>query len=285
MTCKATRSRRFEPPFHGVSLGGFLVIEPWITPSLFYQFLGTPERFGADAPQHTAVDLYTFCSVLGAEEANRQLRRHWAAWVTEDDIRRLSEMKVNALRIPVGDWMWAPYGPYAGCTEGALAELDRALDLAHKYGMRVLLDLHGVRGSQNGFDNSGRTSELQWTQVPGMPPAGAVQSSFSHWPLQAPGWIGQFDRAAWRTVSINYTQLDLTIGTLAAIADMYGGHPAVFGLQPLNEPWQHTPIGPLKRFYWEGYKVVARRAPHWKYVLSDSFRPEVKIWAPFMTGW
>ena len=54
MTCKSTRSRRFELPYHGVSLGGWMVLEPWITPSLFYQFLGTPEIYGSDAPQHTA---------------------------------------------------------------------------------------------------------------------------------------------------------------------------------------------------------------------------------------
>ena len=106
-------------------------------------------------------------------------------------------------------------------------------------------------------------------------------------------------------------------------AEMYKDHPAIFGLQPLNEPWQYTPIGPLKRYYFEGcartpprgrrqrrlargahggrpphvpsalhararlrrYKAVKRRAPKWKYVLSDSFRPVIDIWAPFMTGW
>ncbi|KAJ1639800.1 glycoside hydrolase superfamily [Pavlovales sp. CCMP2436] len=94
MTCKATRSRRFEVPYHGVALGGFLVLEPWITPSLFYQFLGTPEEFGADAPEHTALDMYSFCTVLGPEEGNKQLRRHWRTWVTEEDFIRLHSMKV-----------------------------------------------------------------------------------------------------------------------------------------------------------------------------------------------
>lgn len=54
MTCKATRSRRFELPYRGVSLGGWMVLEPWLTPSLFYQFLGTPDVWGNDAPKHTA---------------------------------------------------------------------------------------------------------------------------------------------------------------------------------------------------------------------------------------
>ena len=32
------RGRNFH--FHGTALGGWLVLEPWLTPSLFYQFLG-----------------------------------------------------------------------------------------------------------------------------------------------------------------------------------------------------------------------------------------------------
>lgn len=30
----------------GTSLGGWLVLEPWITPSLFYQFLGASKKWG-----------------------------------------------------------------------------------------------------------------------------------------------------------------------------------------------------------------------------------------------
>ena len=46
----------------GTNLGGWLVLEPWITPSLFYQFLSTDEVWGADAPRHTGMDSFTFCS-------------------------------------------------------------------------------------------------------------------------------------------------------------------------------------------------------------------------------
>lgn len=66
-------SRPFNNQIRGVNLGGWMVLEPWITPSLFYQFLGKGEGT-------TALDTYTFCEVLGAEEANKQLRRHWETW-------------------------------------------------------------------------------------------------------------------------------------------------------------------------------------------------------------
>ena len=40
-TCKKKGYNHFH--FTGTALGGWLVLEPWITPSLFYQFLGKSE--------------------------------------------------------------------------------------------------------------------------------------------------------------------------------------------------------------------------------------------------
>ncbi len=86
-----------------------MVLEPWITPSLFYQFLGGNET-------SVAMDHYSFCEVLGPTEGNKQLRRHWESWVTEDIIRDLAKSgAVNSLRLPVGDFMFQPYGPYGEC--------------------------------------------------------------------------------------------------------------------------------------------------------------------------
>ena len=99
----------FNNQIRGVNLGGWMVLEPWITPSLFYQFLG-------QGPGTTAFDTYTFCEVLGAEEANRQLRNHWETWVTEEIIGQLAASgAVNSLRLPVGDYQFIPYGPYGEC--------------------------------------------------------------------------------------------------------------------------------------------------------------------------
>jgi hypothetical protein len=161
MTCSADEhARPFNNQIRGVNLGGWMVLEPWITPSLFYQFLGKGEGT-------TAIDMYTFCEVLGPEEANRQLQRHWDAWVTEDIIRALKESgAVNSLRLPVGDFMFVPYGPYAdGCIDGALERVDQLLDWAYSYGLTVLIDIHTMRDSQNGFDNSGQAMGFAWTSA------------------------------------------------------------------------------------------------------------------------
>ena len=103
----------------GVNLGSYMVLEPWITPSLFYQFLGKSEIEGV------AMDSYSFCEVLGGKEANRQLHNHWKTWVTEDIIVELKESgAVNSLRLPIGDYQFIPYGPYLnGCWDGGLGTL------------------------------------------------------------------------------------------------------------------------------------------------------------------
>ena len=173
---------------HGTNLGGWLVLEPWITPSLFYQFLSTDNKYGKDAPAHTGMDTYTFCQALGAAEGNKQLRRHWAAWLRDEDIATIAKTGATHVRIPVGDWMYVPYAPYTGCTDGALDELDRVLKLCDKYGLKALLDIHAVRKSQNGFDNSGQSRKVQWTAIsnPGDPNG---FTTFEHWPIRAADWV------------------------------------------------------------------------------------------------
>ena len=57
-----TRADRNQFHFRGTALGGWLVLEPWITPSLFYQFLGASDKWGDEAPAHVGLDSYTFCT-------------------------------------------------------------------------------------------------------------------------------------------------------------------------------------------------------------------------------
>ena len=97
----------------GTNIGGWMVLEPWITPSLFYRFLGKTHSEGV------AIDSYTMCETLGADEGNKLMRAHWDAWVTEDHIKGLAERDVEIVRLPIGDWILQPYGPYAGCYDGA----------------------------------------------------------------------------------------------------------------------------------------------------------------------
>jgi glucan 1,3-beta-glucosidase len=133
----------------GTNIGGWQVLEPWITPSLFYRFLGKTKSEGV------GMDSWTLCEALGPEEGNRIMRAHWDAWVTEDHIKGLSEREIEVVRLPIGDWTLKPYGPYVGCMDGAADKIQWFMDTCAKYNIKVLMDVHALKGSQNGFDNSG----------------------------------------------------------------------------------------------------------------------------------
>lgn len=228
------------------------------------------------------MDMSTFCTALGEEEANAQLRLHWAKFVTEDDIAKLASYGVNSLRIPVGDWMFKPYPPYIKCTEGSIEELDRVLDLCYKYNIDVLIDIHGHRGSQNGFDNSGQSHVVRWTSLASSLPIGTT--TFEHWPIRTAEWVGTFDHVAKNYSSINYENIQHSLDALLEITLRYRDHPAMLGIEPINEPWELTPLDVLKDFYWKGYKQTKRHAPSWKFVMHDSFRFGTSFWGGFMTG-
>ena len=65
----------------GVNIGGWMVLEPWITPSLFYRYLGKTFDEGI------GMDSYTVCETLGPIEGNKLMRAHWGSWITEDLVR------------------------------------------------------------------------------------------------------------------------------------------------------------------------------------------------------
>ncbi|KAF8808719.1 glycoside hydrolase [Phlegmacium glaucopus] len=147
----------------GVNLGGWLVLEPWITPSIF-------ENTNND----NVLDEFTLGQLVDQKTALTMLEQHWDTWITEDDFKAISAAGLNHVRIPIGYWSipltssdtntstsTAPYIP------GAWTYLLRALTWARNHSVHVIIDLHGAPGSQNGYDNSGqRTSDPIWGVTP-----------------------------------------------------------------------------------------------------------------------
>ena len=141
-----------------------MVLEPWITPSLFYRFLGKGQN-------DTAMDSYSLCEVLGPQMGNLVMRAHWDTWYTEEHIKNLSMRGIDMVRLPIGDWTLHQYGPYVGCMDGAAEKIDWMFDTCAKYNITILLDVHAMVGSQNGFDNSGRAYKVEWFN----------DTNFQHW--------------------------------------------------------------------------------------------------------
>ena len=125
----------------GVNLGGWLVLEKWMTPTLFR---------GTDA-----VDEYTFLQTPGA---HTKLREHQKKFIREADFKWLAQHGIEAVRIPVGYWILQGDSPFIACIE----RLDWAFSMAERYKLKVLVCLHGAPGSQNGHDHSGRVGKANW---------------------------------------------------------------------------------------------------------------------------
>lgn len=134
----------------GVNLGGWFVLEPYITPSLF-------EACGSDVP----VDEYHYTQKLGKEAAQTALEAHWLTWYTEADFQAIAAAGVNTVRIPIGYWAFSllPNDPYV---QGQKKYLDLAIEWARNSSLMVWIDLHGAPGSQNGFDNSGLRDQIEY---------------------------------------------------------------------------------------------------------------------------
>jgi len=62
---------------HGTNLAGWLIPQPWITPQLFYRFLDKNEG-------ETAMDAFSICELLGADEGSQFMNAHWNSWVTTE---------------------------------------------------------------------------------------------------------------------------------------------------------------------------------------------------------
>ncbi|KAK4185552.1 family 5 putative glycoside hydrolase [Podospora australis] len=137
-------------PARGVNVGGWLSLEPFITPSLF----NYDSRLGI-------VDEYSLCKYLAAR-CESVLENHYANFVTEQTFKEIAEAGLDHVRIPFSYWAVEVYDgdPYLFRTSWRY--LLRAIEWCRRYGLRVNLDPHGIPGSQNGWNHSGRLGAIGW---------------------------------------------------------------------------------------------------------------------------
>lgn len=205
----------------GVNLGGWLVLEKWMTSDGVFD-------------NTTAVDQWTFDQTPNAES---KLQQHWATFFTESDITTLKSYGVNALRLPVGFWAWDNAGtPYI---MGAAKYLDKAIEWARNANMLVWIDLHGLPGSQNGYDNSGHKGNVTWQQG---------------------------------------NNLNRSISVLTTMAKKYGAESyadVIAGIELVNEPisWGNNNFNVTKTWAVQAYHAVRNTATNknLQIIMHDSF--------------
>lgn len=234
----------------GVNLGNWLVLEKWMSPSLFR---GT-----------TAEDEYYLPRQLSKEVYEARIETHRAEYITEGDFVRIASWGLDTVRIPVPYFIFGDRAPFPGCT----AELDKAFNWAEKYGLQILIDLHTVPDSQNGFDNGGISGVCKWSQEP--------------------------------------DEVEFALTVLERLAQRYGHRKGLWGIEFLNEPitenlWnlmdvqkRYPPadakkaegskpnsIDFIRKFYCDAYDRIRKYMADEKYIVfHDGF--ELKVWKDFM---
>lgn len=87
----------------GVNLGNWLVLEKWMSPSLFE---GT-----------TAEDEYYLPTQLSKEVYEARIKIHRSEYITERDFTRIKSMGMDAVRILVLYFIFGDREPFIGCIE------------------------------------------------------------------------------------------------------------------------------------------------------------------------
>ncbi|KAI3852308.1 hypothetical protein MKX03_018953 [Papaver bracteatum] len=165
---------------------------------------------------------YQLGNGYGYEEAKKVLDEHRSSFVTQQDFQFLSRQGINTVRIPVGWWIKDdsnPEPPYIG---GSAEYLQKAFEWAKEYNIKCIIDLHAARGSQNGKEHS------------------ASRDGTIDWPT--------------------YNEhIQESLKAIEFLASNYGKHPALLGIELLNEPFApEVSLDVLKPYYSEGYKIVRR---------------------------
>jgi glucan 1,3-beta-glucosidase len=138
-------------PIRGMNVGGWLAIEPFITPSFFTKW---NSRDGV-------IDEYTLTSKMGSTAAGT-LEQHYSSFVTKQTFADIRAAGFDHVRIPYSYWAVTTYPGDPYVAKISWRYLLRGIEYCRQNGLRVNLDLHGAPGSQNGWNHSGRQGAIGW---------------------------------------------------------------------------------------------------------------------------
>ena len=107
----------------GINLGGWLVLERWMTPSVFA---------GTDATNEYELSK--------TADGRARIQQHRQTFIQEADLKWLAHAGIRLLRLPIGYWALEDQPPYLS----AKPQIDWLMDMAERYDLQVLLDLHAA---------------------------------------------------------------------------------------------------------------------------------------------
>lgn len=213
----------------GVNMGGMFIPEVWMTPSFFNGTLvegkvldrplaedGKPLGWGGSLCRMT---------IWNREDTEARMEHRFKTWFTESDFKEIAALGYTSVRLPVGYWniIEDPYKLFAPTDyKVGRAKIDWCFDMAAKYGLTVLLDMHGAPGGQNGQDHSGCTLPENW---------------------------------------MSNENRDLSLKTVEAMAERYSSRPNLYGFELLNEPsdfYSKNNHEELSQYYRDSYTIIRK---------------------------
>ncbi|MDQ3813479.1 MAG: glycoside hydrolase family 5 protein, partial [Armatimonadota bacterium] len=219
---------------NGVNLGNWLLVEPGV--------------FGGGMGQFP--DQYTLFKTLrdrfGEREGNRLIEVYRDNFITERDFAEARRFNINLLRVGFDYSVFEDDAQPMQLRENAFRHTDKALQLAEKYGMYVLFDLHGAQEQQIAGRQSGRANHNRFWKDPK-----AQERSL---------WLWQ------------------------QIVTRYKGRTNVLGYEALNEPWGGGQKA-LRDYCLTWYKTVRPLDPETILVLPGG-KNEISFYGvPSENGW
>ena len=138
-----TNVTKRQSSLRGVNFGGWLIVEKWLTPGLF--------------ESQTAIDEW---GLSQTKRGKQLITKHRDEFITESDFEWCRAHGITLIRLPVGYWLFDAIDGYVAQQKW----VDWVFDMAEKYDLSILLDVHGVQGSQNGNEHSGRAGAIEWSK-------------------------------------------------------------------------------------------------------------------------
>lgn len=227
----------------GTNFGGWLVQEGWMCPTKQTDTLSTD---------------MTLYSRFGREKAEALIAAYQDSWIKEEDFKTVKELGLNVVRVPftymnvyhhLSDEGELLHPDEFTLREDPFERLDFALEMCKKYGLYLILDMHGAVGSQNGSDHSGDTSRTN---------------------LYAGTELGEAYR-------------EKTAELWALVAEHFAGESNVAGYDLLNEPTRAS--GATQWDYYDVlYKAVREADPDHMIFIEATWEPN-NLPSPEDYGW
>ncbi|GFY87374.1 hypothetical protein Acr_05g0010130 [Actinidia rufa] len=223
---------------------------------------------------------YQLANGYGHDKAKDILKTHRNSFITVEDFDFLYRHGINAVRIPVGWWIAYDPNPPAPFIGGSLERLDNAFSWAQAYNIKCIIDLHAAPGSQNGMEHSAsRDGSTGWPMSPDYISQTLTVIEFPSFQIMKDGhfklvvvsvpdtcrtptllghdkWHVHLFFISSNTLETHHSCFDDVSTKLA-----YAKHPALLGIELLNEPSvAGVPLDLLVSYYKQGYQIVRKHS-------------------------